>query len=95
MEEIEDDFNQLLKSKLSKRIAKKDLLTVLETCKNVLKKEIEESKNFESIFQEETWNIFISSIEGFDNFEGLIILELFQLFSIIIPTKGKERKLKF
>jgi hypothetical protein len=94
MEEIEDDFNQLLKSKLSKRIAKKDLLTVLETCKNVLKKEIEESKNFESIFQEETWNIFISSIEGFDNFEGLIILELFQLFSIIIP-KGKERKLKF
>lgn len=91
MEEAED-FNQLLKSKLSKRIAKKDLPTVLETCKNVLKKEINESKNVETIFKEETWNLLSSSIEGYDTSKEDMrrtVLELLQLYTIIIP-KGKK-----
>lgn len=91
MDEVED-FNQLLKSKLSERIAKKDLQIVLETCKNVLKKEIYESKNVEGIFEEETWNLLSSCIEGYDTTKEdsrRAVLELLQLYTIIIP-KGNN-----
>ena len=81
-----EGFNQLLKSKLSKRIAKKDFPDVLETLKDVLKKEINETKNFESIFEEETWNVLSSCIEEHDS---KVVLELLQLYTVIVP-KGKE-----
>lgn len=95
MDEVED-FNQLLKSKLSERIAKKDLQIVLETCKNVLKKEIYESKNVEGIFEEETWNLLSSCIEGYDTTKEdsrRAVLELLQLYTIIIP-KGNNIYIK-
>ena len=94
MEEVED-FNQLLKSNLTEKAGKKDFLNVLETCKNVLKSEINKSKNFETLFQVETWDIFSSSIEGFDASNvKRITLELLQLYTIITP-KSKQTKCTF
>jgi len=94
MEDVED-FNQLLKSNLTEKTRGKDLLNVLETCKNVLKNEINKSKNFETLFQVETWDIFSSSIEGFDNSNvKRITLELLQLYTIITP-KSKQTKCTF
>lgn len=83
-----EDFNQLLKSNLSKITAKQDFPKTFETCKNVLISEINNSKDFGSLFQEETWDIFSSAIEGIDSAkEDLkrVTLELLQLFTIITP----------
>lgn len=91
--EDSENFNQLLKSNLSKRTAKKDFPKTFETCKNVLRSEINVSKDFGKLFQEETWEIFSSAIEGIDSAnEDLkrVTLELLQLFTIITP-KGMRR----
>lgn len=94
MEEVED-FNQILKSNLTEKTGKKDLSNVLETCKNVLKSEINKSKNFENLFQMETWNIFSSSIEGFNisNIKS-VTLQLLQLYTIIAPKGKREHILR-
>lgn len=79
----QEDFNQLLKSNLSKKLSKTALRNALETCKNVLKSEINQAKNVESIFQEETWDIFNSAMAGIE--DKRLTLELLQLFTVITP----------
>ena len=83
------DFNSLLKTDLSKKLAKRELLKVLEEAKVVFQAEINETKELESLFQQETWAIFCSSIETYDFSKNdelkHLVLELIKLFTIIAP----------
>lgn len=91
--ELAEDFNQILKSNLTTKLSQKELKSALETCKNVLKNEINTTKRVESLFKEEIWELFSSTVEGLELTKELerVTLELMQLFTIITP-KGKLKK---
>lgn len=84
-----DDFNSLLKTNLPKKLAKRELLKILEAAKVAFQAEINEAKQLESLFQQETWTIFSSAVETFDFAKNdelkRLVLELIKLFTIITP----------
>lgn len=84
-----DDFNSLLTSNLSKELAERELLKILESAKVSFLTEVNEAKRLESLFQLDTWTIFSSAFVTFDyakneELKGLV-LELIKLFTIIAP----------
>lgn len=92
----EGDFNKFLKDHFSGKIDKRkknEFTKLLETCKLLLQTEINQTRNFESLFQEENWKILLAALEGFDLSKNeelqKVSLELLQLFSVITP-KGKR-----